>query len=337
MNTPLSTSMAILDKSPKRNWFMLIALFLLLGVSWIPGITTAWIGWLTTVSILGILGLSYDLLLGYTGIVSFGHALYFGVGAYVVAVFLNNGGTLPHLIEGVGVGIVAGAILSIGIGYLSLRVKSTYFAMITLAFSQLAYVLARSQGLRSILQGDDGMNLSLPDGLDTKSIYLVAVCALFLTLWMLKQTLESPFGHVLLAVRDNEVRCGAQGYSVLRLKLTSMAISGGFAALSGALFAIAQAFVNPDAVFGLEKSIDPLLMVMIGGAGTLYGALIGAVVIYGAQQVLTSYTQQVPFLEHWMILFGALYILIVLFMPGGILRARIFRFRKLATSTKNRT
>ncbi|MGQ9531883.1 MAG: branched-chain amino acid ABC transporter permease [Desulfotomaculales bacterium] len=276
----------------------------------------------THVFIFGIFAMSYNLLLGYTGIVSFGHALFFGSGAYLMGLLLKNFGPgLPTVLAGFAAVALFALVVSLIIGVLSLRVRDVYFAMLTLAFGELFFIAALK--LRSITGGEDGFSFSVPPVLQDRILYYYMVLFVFVVVsWFLGTFVSSPAGAVLQAIRENEQRAAALGYDVFRYKLLSTVVAGILAGLAGTLYGLQQRFVSAS-VLALEKTIDALMMTVIGGSGTLFGPVVGAALVSFAQEWFTRLSRAYAVFERWLILFGLIYVLIVLFFPGGILRARL--------------
>ncbi len=293
-----------------------------------------------------VLVASYDLLLGYTGIVSFAHTMFFGLGAYGVALAsVHMGRGFGALAVGTLSGAAAAAVLALLIGLFSLRVRAIFFAMITLAVASAVAVLVSQ--LSQITGGEDGLNYQIPRALtaafrwgDTAfgvslngrllNYYLVFFCALGLFLLLLR-IVNSPFGRVLQAIRENDFRAEAIGYRVVRYRVAATCISAAVAALAGSLFAIWLRYVGPDTTLSFEIMIDILLMVVIGGMGTMYGAVIGATLFVLAQNYLqtlmgkaSAATEALPLVpqlldpDRWLLWLGVLFILSVYFFPAGI-------------------
>lgn len=296
-----------------------IAVFLLM----LPLLTDsrAVINLFTQVFIFGIFAMSYNLLLGYTGIVSFGHALFFGSGAYLTGLLLKNlDPGLPTVLLGFAAVAVFALAVSLIIGVLSLRVRDVYFAMLTLAFGELFFIAALK--LRSITGGEDGFSFSVPPPLQDRVLYYYLVLFVFVVIsWFLGTFVSSPAGAVLQAIRENEQRAAALGYDVFRYKLLSTVVAGILAGLAGTLYGLQQRFVSAS-VLALEKTIDALMMTVVGGSGTLFGPVVGAALVSFAQEWFTRLARAYAIFERWLILFGLIYVLIVLFFPGGLLRAR---------------
>jgi branched-chain amino acid transport system permease protein len=294
-----------------------------------------------------VLAASYDMLLGYTGIVSFAHTMFFAIGAYAVAIPLARGwvGWDAILVGTVG-GVVLAALIATGIALLSLRVRRIFFAMITLAVASFAQILASQ--LRDITGGEDGLTFSLPRTLSPGfrlfadpvlgvrldgrllTYYLIFAVSLALFLSMLR-AVNSPFGRVLQAIRENEFRAEALGYRTIVYRTLASALSAAMAAVAGALMALSLRYNGPDATLSFAIMVDILLMVVIGGMGTLYGPALGAAVIVLAQyylqsglQVLSDATSRLPLLpalfhpDRWLLWLGVLFVLIVYFFPAGI-------------------
>lgn len=276
-----------------------------------------WTILLTQIFIFAILAMSYDLLLGYTGIVSFGHAMFFGIGAYSTGIFLKTfEPTLVYFILSVVVGILLAAFVSFFVGILTLRLKSHYFAMLTLALSGLFLVAAEKW--RSLTYGNDGFTFRAPEIFQDRLVfYLLALGCMIVTFAFLKRFVSSPMGRVLIAVRENENRTASLGYKTLHYKVIASVVAGVFAALAGSLYAISLRFVNTS-VMTMDITLDALLMTIIGGVGTLIGPIIGAGFIELAQHYLSGLAREFPIFERWIILFGILYIVAVIFFPRGI-------------------
>ncbi|PTX02773.1 branched-chain amino acid ABC transporter permease [Pararhodobacter aggregans] len=292
-----------------------------------------------------VLVASYDLLLGYGGIVSFAHTMFFGMGAYGVAIATARMGTgYPALAVGALAGMVAAGLVALLIALLSLRVRAIFFAMITLAIASAVAVLVSQ--LSAITGGEDGMNIRIPreltpafrlgevmgTGINGKILnyYLVFFCCLALFLLMLR-IVNSPFGRVLQAIRENAFRAEAIGYRVVLYRALATCLSAMIAALAGSLFAIWLRYVGPATTLGMEIMMDILLIVVIGGMGTMYGAVVGTAIFVLAQNYLktlmggmseaTSALPLIPDLlspDRWLLWLGILFILSVYFFPTGI-------------------
>jgi len=294
---------------------------------------------------------SYDLLLGYGGIVSFAHTMFFGIGAYGVALALTHlERSFSSILLGTVAGAVVAAILALLIGLFSLRVRAIFFAMITLAVASAVAVLASQ--LSGVTGGEDGLTFKLPRELGPAfkfgkemfggeifgvplngkllAYYLVFLGALILFLLLLR-IVNSPFGRVLQAIRENDFRAEAIGYRVVYYRVAATCLSAAAAALAGSLYAIWLRYVGPDTTLSMELMIDILLMVVIGGMGTMYGAVIGATLFVIAQNYLqtlmgtaSGLVEGLPVLpqllsaDRWLLWLGVLFILSVYFFPTGI-------------------
>lgn len=272
---------------------------------------------LTQIFIMAVFAMSYDVLLGYTGIVSLGHTLFFGTGAYAVGIILaNTGNTMGWLLLAIAGTLLIAVIVSLVIGVLSLRVKDIYYAMLTLSFAELCYVVA--QKWRSVTHGEDGFSFRVPEMLqDRTGFYYLALVFMVVMLLLLKQFLNSPTGKVLVAIRENERRAESLGYDVLRYKLIANVVAGVAASLAGVMFALFMRFVSTK-VLAVDNTLNALLMTVVGGTGSLYGGILGSGVITLANHWLSGLARVNPIFDRWYIIFGLLYVLIVLFMPGGI-------------------
>jgi branched-chain amino acid transport system permease protein len=270
---------------------------------------------LTDLLIYGLFAMSLDLIMGYTGMISFGHAAYFGLGAYASALVLLHAG-LP-----VPAALLAGALLAgvvaVPVGYFSTRATGIYFAMLTLAFAQLLYTVAYKW--RELTGGSDGIagvpKTALfwggPSLASPRAFYFLVAACVVLSLVVCRAVVRSPFGRALQAIRENERRFTSLGRDPRPFKLAVFVIAAVFAGLAGALFAPFRGFASPEVMFWVFSG-QGLMMVVMGGIGTLVGPILGAMVFILIQEVLSSYT------EHWMIFTGALFILIVIFLPGGL-------------------
>ncbi|ALC85508.1 MULTISPECIES: branched-chain amino acid ABC transporter permease [Bacillaceae] len=276
-----------------------------------------WTILLTQIFIFSILAMSYDILLGYTGIVSFGHAMFFGMGAYATAIMLNHfEATLGIFFLSILVGMVLAAVISFLVGLLTLRLKSHFFAMLTMAVSGLFLVLAEKW--RTLTYGNDGFTFRAPEFFkDRMMFYLLVLACLVLVFFFLRRFVESPLGRVLIAVRENEQRTKSLGFQTLHYKVIASVVAGVVASLAGSLYAISLRFVNTS-VLTMDITLDALLMTIIGGVGTLIGPIIGAGVIELAQHYLSGLAKEHPIFERWIIFFGIIYILAVIFFPRGI-------------------
>ncbi|MEE3806449.1 branched-chain amino acid ABC transporter permease [Lysinibacillus fusiformis] len=290
---------------------------------------------LTQIFIFGILAMSYDILLGYTGIVSFGHAMFFGIGAYTTAVMLKQmDNTLFIFVLSIVIGMVIAGFVSFLVGLLTLRLKSHFFAMLTLAFSGLFLVVAEKW--RSVTYGNDGFTFRAPDIFrDRMTFYFFVLASLVVIFLALHRFVNSPTGRLLIAVRENEQRTKSLGFNTLHYKVIASVVAGIVASFAGSLYAISLRFVNTS-VMAMDITLDALLMMIIGGVGTLVGPLLGAAVIEYAQHALSGLARDYPIFERWIIFFGILYILAVIFFPKGIIGSLRLLFWKWRAKLKQR-
>lgn len=291
---------------------------------------------LTQIFIFAIFAMSYDLLLGFTGIVSFGHAMFFGIGAYSLGIFMKKmEPTMLSFTVAVLATIVLTTIVSFIVGLLTLRLKSHYYAMLTLALSGLMLVLAEKW--RVLTFGNDGFTFGVPDlFIDRTYFYLLCLIVMAAVFFLLKQFTNSPLGKVLQAIRENEQRAESLGFQVLHYKVAASIVSGVLAGIAGILYAISLRFVNTS-VFSIDITLDALLMTIIGGVGTLVGAMIGSGLIEFAHHGLTELAKEHWIFERWIIFFGIVYILAVIFFPQGIvgtLRTSKWKRKKKPSSKK---
>jgi branched-chain amino acid transport system permease protein len=271
-----------------------------------------WISSVTRILILALAAVSLDLIVGYGGMVSFGHAAYFAVGGYTVAVLAQHG--VDSALVAWAAAVVTSAALAALVGALSLRTSGIFFIMITLAFAQMVFyalIAVRAWG------GNDGLSLdargTLPgiDLRDANVLYFVCLALLIAFVAFAAQLVESRFGIVLRGARRSERRLLALGFPTFRYKLVAFVIAGAGAGLAGALWAEYARFVSPD-MASWSRSGEFLVMVILGGLGTLAGALYGTAVLLGLESVLSGFT------EHWMLPLGVILLVIVLFAKRGL-------------------
>ena len=272
---------------------------------------------------------SFNILLGYTGLLSFGQAAFFGSGAYLTGLFLIHLGWHPGLtliLSG-----VLGALFAAVIGFLSIQQVGIYFVMLTLAFNQLAFFLAYQW--KTVTGGDDGlMNVPRPDFslLPGFKISLQSNFEFFLFVWvifmgsfiLIRRIIHSPFGRILLAIRDNPNRARAVGYNITLYKLVAFIISGFFTGLAGGLFALFMKMV-PITAIDLLTSTDFIIITLLGGTGSLYGPVIGALVTKVASEILSELWAR------WLFILGVIFVGFVLFMRGGIWELFIATWNKI--------
>ena len=274
------------------------------------------------IMIFAIAAVALDVLIGYGGLISFGHAAFVGLGAYAVGILSAHG--FGDALIALPVALAASALFALATGAVCLRTHGVYFIMITLAFSQMMFFTAASLAPYG---GDDGLTVRARNTIagfalmrDALSFYYVVFACLLATYLLCRVLLGSRFGRVFCGARENPIRMASIGYDVIRYQLVAYVIAGAIGGLSGFLLANAAEFVSP-AYMSWQRSGELVIMVLMGGMGTLYGAVIGAAAFVLAEEWLSGMT------EHWKMIFGPLLVLIVLFARGGLvgLAARLVR------------
>lgn len=267
--------------------------------------------------ILGIFAMGLNLAAGCTGLPSLGHAALFGTGAYTTAIIAIQ--VSRNLWLTIIAGVFMATLMAAIFASICLRTSKGYFLFITLALGQVFWAVV--YGWRSVTGGDDGISgignsqlwpaISIVGNIN---YYYLTLSFFFLTYFLIYQILRSPFGHSIVGIKENEARMKALGYDVWLHKFIAFVISGSFSGLSGVLWAYFNGFISPhDASFG--RSAETLLMVILGGAGTLPGPFLGAIVIVGIKYVVAAYT------ERWFLILGVVYMVVILFAPQGIMGA----------------
>jgi len=267
---------------------------------------------LTKVMIYGIAATSLNLILGYGGMVSFGHAAYFGSASYALAILMREGIVSPWLLWTIP--LILAAVLSLFIGAIVLRTKGLYFIMITFAFAQMMYYVVISFKQYG---GEDGLKAGrahLPFFyLDNVAFYYIALVALLLSLGVLRTLLQSRFGLVLQASKENELRTLVLGYNVFSIRLIAFVISGVLAGLAGMLMAQHTQFVTPYHL-SWHFSGHLIMMVILGGVGRFWGGVLGATILSGIEELFQNLT------IHWQLFVGAFMLAVVFFGQGGLIR-----------------
>ncbi|MGO1118948.1 branched-chain amino acid ABC transporter permease [Rhodovibrionaceae bacterium A322] len=334
---------------PRSRLLTLLLLLILVGLAFAPFLFpgTRSLETAARICIFIVLVASYDLLLGYTGVVSFAHTMFFGLGAYGVAIAsVNLGPGWGSLILGGSLGVLAAVLLAFLIALFSLRVRAIFFAMVTLAVAS-AFLILVSQ-LYQITGGEDGLIYKIPRELTPAfklvkekvwgvringkflAYYLVFFSSFGLFLVMLR-VVNSPFGRVLQAIRENDFRAEALGYRTVIYRSLATCLSAAFAALAGVIMAIWLRYTGPDTFLSFTIMMDILLMVVIGGMGTMYGAVLGATLFILAQNYLqglmgaaSDATSAIPLVtdllhpDRWLLWLGVAFVLAVYFFPTGI-------------------
>jgi len=318
---------------PRSRVLAAILLAIVLGLALAPVVFpgTRSLNVAAKVAVFVLLVASYDLLLGYTGIVSFAHTMFFGIGGYGVGIAMAKlGAGWGALALGCALALAASLAVALAIGLLSLRVRAIFFAMITLAVASFFQILASQ--LSAVTGGEDGLSFRLPELLRERLVAYYVVLAVSLAAFLvLLRIVNSPFGRVLLAIRENEFRAEAIGYRLVAYRTAANCLAALGATLAGILYAIWLRYTGPDTTLAFGIMIDILLMVVIGGMGTMYGSVLGATIFVVAQSYLRDLMKAasgaleglplLPALLHpdrWLLWLGVLFILCVYYFPSGI-------------------
>lgn len=300
-----------MEQNKKLITLLLLGLFLII----FPFISSNYYLNITTeILILAIFAISLNILVGYTGLVSLGHAAFFGVGAYTAGIIAKN--ISSNFMLTLFLSLIVSLLIAAIIGFVSTRVNGFYFLMITLAFSQMIYAIVYqwssltggSNGLSGIpkpsLFGDFAIQSPL-------SLYFLILFIFIIVCLGLNRFIKSPLGQILVGIRENETRMQAMGYNTMLYKNLSFIIAGGLGGVAGCLYSYFNGFVYPGDVYW-TMSGQVLIMVLVGGAGTLLGPILGAAFIVLLETIVSSYT------DLWMLIIGTIFILFVVFAPKGI-------------------
>jgi branched-chain amino acid transport system permease protein len=285
----------------------------------------------TDVVIFALFAVSLNLLIGYTGLVSFGHAAYFGIGAYATGILMKKLGT-PFLLAWPAAGVMAAAMALVA-GFFCVRLTKIYFAMLTLAFAQIVWaicfkwndVTGGEQGMPDIPYPELGWMGALPilrDWRVSDHFYVLTVLLVAGCLAVLRRLVGSPFGRILTTIRENPERAEFIGVNVRRHELIVFVIAGGFAGLAGGLFGIFNRGVFPDFAYW-TKSSEVLIMTLLGGMGTFWGPSVGALALILLNQQIVSYT------EYWPLVLGTILVVLLFGFPGGLAGAAELLGRRL--------
>jgi len=284
-----------------------------------------WRRFLTEILIWGLLAMSSDILIGYTGMVSFGHSAFFGLGMYgaAAAILLVSP---PNLWLALIFGLVGASIVAAFVAYFSTRLRDIYFAITTLIFSQIFYVIIFTW--TEVTGGENGLNFSRPrlsipwiysEPFTNETLHWFVLAVVTASYLILRRVTQSPFGMVLQSIRENEGRTRAIGYPVERYKIVSVMLSGLFAGLAGVLYATIDGYVTPD-LFGWRQSGIAIMMVVLGGVGTLFGPILGAAVLTllgdSITELLAAFGWEIPGIKQ--VFYGVVLLTVVMFLPNGI-------------------
>ena len=266
----------------------------------------------------GLFAVSFNLLFGYAGLLSFGHAASFGVGGYAIGLLFKHLSGLPFL-AALALAALAGAVAGLVIGSFCVRLRGTYFALLTLAFSQFLNAIALKW--REVTRGDDGLTVSVPDITlpggavvklaDAANFYWLALTIVLLSLWAAWRFTRTPLGNAVVLMRENDERAAFLGYNVFATKLVVFTVASGFAAVAGALFASFQRLVSPSAL-DLPIGTEVVFMAVLGGTGAFLGPFLGAAVYILVQDWMAKTS------EHWPFFMGLAFVLMILFAHTGL-------------------
>ena len=265
----------------------------------------------TEILIMGLFAIAFNLLLGYGGMVSFGHAAFYGVGAYTCGLLLKKA-SAPFTVAFLAAPVVA-ALVALLFGLLCIRLTRIYFSMLTLAFSQIVWAVAFKW--YSLTGGDNGLiGIPVPDALaGPRALYLFTLAIVVLVGGILWRLVHAPFGRTLLAIRENAERAEFVGIHVRQVQLAAFVISGGVSGLAGALFSLFSRGAFPDYAYW-TKSAEVLLMTLLGGPYVFLGPALGAAILIALNSVVTSFT------EYWPVVLGAILLVLIYVFPGGVTR-----------------
>jgi len=282
----------------------------------------------TRILILSVYAMSFDILRGYMDFLNLGHAVFFGGGAYISGILYKQlAPTLPVFLLIIVVVLVYSSVCAYIMGKISFRKGGGVLTatMITLALGEI--VRHTAEKWRDVTNGTDGLVFSVPDVFSNRVFYyyFALVFLIFMTI-VLKKFIMSPTGRVLLAIRENEQRAEFLGYQVEKYKLIALQVAGLSAGLSGLVFGTFNRFANTE-LLGVAQTTTGLLYTLVGGTGTLYGGIVGSVVVNVFQNIIMNLRSVHPIFERWLIFSGALYILVILFMPEGIL-GKWYKYRE---------
>ncbi|WP_135822250.1 branched-chain amino acid ABC transporter permease [Halostella litorea] len=280
-----------------------------------------WLFVLVQILVFALLALSLDFVFGYAGLLSFGHAAMFGAGGYAAAILVAE--VTPNALVVLPLAMLTGVVVAAVIGWFSVRARGIYFAMLTLAFAQMFYVIAFADvpamvaGAESVTGGDNGIYgvalyelFGIVDFSDRINYYFMALALVTLSLVALVRLANSPFGRALQGIRENEERMAFVGYDVQRYKVVGFAISGGFAGLAGGLYVPFQSLAHPQ-LLHWTVSGELVVMLLLGGMGTLWGPMLGATAVILMEEMLAG-------VAAWEIILGGVFVVVVIFAPRGL-------------------
>jgi branched-chain amino acid transport system permease protein len=302
----------MIENSKSKKKIIMIAAAVLLAI-FLPYLAP-YTALASEILVFAIFAMAYDLMLGYAGMLSFGHAMFFGLGAYTTGLILTR--FYPSVLVGLFAAALVGVLVAYPIGFLTIRRRGIYFTMVTLAFSQLFYFIAFKWA--SLTGGDDGLQhvprpFLGPLRLQSEvTLYYFILSFFILSMLILLRVVNSPFGKTLQALRENRDRALSIGYNIDRFKLVTFIISGFFSGLAGGLYALLLNFVPLSSLYWTTSG-DVVVMTVVGGMGTLFGPVIGAAVTILLRDILSNFT------ESWNTVMGILFMASVLGFQGGIM------------------
>jgi branched-chain amino acid transport system permease protein len=311
------------NRSAGREAAVMVAVaVVLIALPWFLPLIGGYKELATRIVLWAIFALGFDILLGLTGFLSFGHAAFWGVSAYIA------GSTLLHvsssIIPALVIAVVVTTALSVLIGYLTLRRHGIYFAVLTLAFAEMFYYLALAP-LQQWTGGDNGLTgIPTPNlfgiVMQGENVYVLVAVFTFIGIYLARRLARSPYGLILRAIKSNETRLSFTGVDVWRYKMMAFVISANYAAVAGALTAIYETYVPTESLHWTTSG-EVVMMSVIGGVGTLFGPMVGAAIVLFLENVLSAATEQ------WLLIQGLIFIGFVIFLPGGVVdgAARLWR------------
>lgn len=329
MKTPAVTKLVAAGAKDRKQLVAVSAVALVAAafLLMLPGFASqATISLFSRIFILAVFGMSYDILRGFTGVINLGHAMFFGSGTYLVGILcLRLDPTPGTLLLAVLATVVYCSAAAFIMGKIAFRGGGVIAcAMITLALGEIVRHLAETW--RDVTMGADGLTFPIPYMFrDRLLFYYYALLFLILMVIVLRRFVLSPTGRVLLAIRENEQRAIFLGYNTTAYKMISLQVGGISAGLSGVMFALLTRFANTE-LLTIQQTLNALLVTIVGGTGTLYGAIVGTAFVQLIQHYLLTLRDVHPIFTRWLLFFGSIYILVVLYMPAGIVGA----YRQLA-------
>jgi branched-chain amino acid transport system permease protein len=307
----------------KRSYYRILCLGLAAALLLFLPFLTPYHSLATEMLIFAIFAVGYDILFGYAGLLSFGHAIFFGIGAYGTGLVLVR--LVPSIFLALLIACFVATLVSLIIAFLSIRVRGIYFVMITLAFCQMFYFIALKW--KGLTGGDNGLHgvprTSLgPLDLNSETVFYFFILAVFIVSVLIAfRIVRSPFGRVLEALKENEDRARSVGYDTNRFKTVAFMISACYASLAGGLYAVHSNFVPLDTL-SINTSGDVVIMTLLGGIGTLYGPVVGAMLIVYLKNILSGW------IGNWNLVLGAIFIISVLTVRQGIFPVLVSRVKE---------